>query len=114
MNHKHLALPRSLQWPPVMLASRAVLLLFLLTQAGDGLLTYTAVRAYGIAAEGNMVLATWMALVGPFPALFAAKMLAAGGGVLLYARGIHRTLAILTLFYVVGAIGPWIVVFQAR
>jgi len=108
------ALPRRLQWMSDMLVSRVVLCLFLLTQAGDGLLTYTAVRAYGIAAEGNMVLATWMALVGPFPALFAAKLLAASGGVLLYARGIHRTLAILTLFYVFGAIGPWIVVLQAR
>ena len=108
------ALPRRLQWPSVMLVSRAILCLFLLTQAGDGLLTYTAVRAYGIAAEGNMLLATWMALVGPFPALFVAKLLAAGGGVLLYSRGIHRTLAVLTLFYVFGAIGPWIVVFQGR
>src|SRR3954454_4684771 len=114
MSRNELSLTRRLQWPRVMLASRAVLLLFLLTQAGDGVLTYTAVRAYGIAAEGNMVLATWMALVGPFPALFAAKLLAAGGGVLLYARGIHRTLAVLTLFYMFGAIGPWIVVFQAR
>lgn len=97
-----------------MMTTRAVLFLFLLTQAGDGLLTYAAVRTYGIAAEGNIVLATWMALVGPFPTLFVAKLVAAGGGVLLYARGIHRTLALLTIFYVVGAIAPWIVVFQAR
>jgi len=97
-----------------MMTTRAVLFLFLLTQAGDGLLTYAAVRTYGIAAEGNIVLATWMALVGPFPTLFVAKLVAAGGGVLLYARGIHRTLALLTIFYVVGAIAPWIAVFQAR
>src|SRR6476660_10233245 len=97
-----------------MLVSRAVLLLFLLTQAGDGVLTYTAVRAYGIAAEGNMVLATWMALVGPFPTLLVAKMVAGGGGVLLYTRGVHRTLAALTLLYVRGAIVPWILVFQTR
>ena len=77
MFYMHLALRRRLQWSPVMLASRAVLLLFLLTQAGDGLLTYTAVRSYGIAAEGNMVLATWMVLVGPATTLVAAKQLAA-------------------------------------
>jgi len=35
-------------------------------------------------------------------------------GQVLYARGIHRTLALLTIFYVVGAIAPWIVVFQTR
>ena len=97
-----------------MMTTRAVLFLFLLTQVGDGLLIYAAVRPYGIAAEGNIALATWMALVGPFPTLFVAKLVAAGGGVLLYARGIHRTLALLTIFYVVGAIAPWIVVFQTR
>ena len=105
---------RLLQCAYGMVASRAVLWLFLLTQACDGLFTYTAVRAYGITAEGNMVLATWMALVGPFPTLLVAKMVAGGGGVLLYTRGIHRTLALLTLLYLLGAIGPWIAVFQAQ
>jgi hypothetical protein len=111
---KQLTRHRLLHFDAAMLASRVVLVLFLLTQACDGAFTYTAVRAYGIAAEGNMVLATWMALVGPFPTLFVAKMVAAGGGVLLYARGIHRTLALLTLLYLLGAIGPWILVFQAQ
>ena len=97
-----------------MTRSRIVLGLFLIAQACDGAFTYAGVRAYGIAAEGNMILATWMMLVGPFPTLFVAKAVAAGGGVLLYARGIHRTLALLTLLYFVGAIGPWIVVFQTR
>jgi hypothetical protein len=95
-----------------MSGARIVLGLFLLAQAGDGVLTYAAVSVHGIAAEGNVVLATWMALVGPFPTLFIAKMVAAGGGVLLYVRGIHRTLALLTLMYVFGAIAPWIMVFQ--
>jgi len=114
MTASDLARRRLLQCGYGMLASRAVLWLFLLTQACDGLFTYTAVRAYGITAEGNMVLSTWMSLVGPFPTLFVAKMVAMGGGVLLYTRGIHRTLALLTLFYFLGAIGPWIVVFQTR
>ena len=30
---------------------------------------------------------------------------------LLYLRGLNRTLSLLTLVYVVGAIGPWMVVF---
>jgi hypothetical protein len=111
---KSLWLYRVLQFQKTMPPSRVVLALFLLTQACDGAFTYTAVRAYGIAAEGNMVLATWMALVGPFPTLFVAKLVAAGGGVLLYSRGIHRTLALLTLLYLVGAIGPWLMVFQAQ
>jgi len=111
---KQLTLHRLLHLDAAMVATRIVLLLFLLAQACDGAFTYTAVRANGIAAEGNMVLATWMALVGPFPTLLVAKMVAGGGGVLLYTRGIHRTLALLTLLYLLGAIGPWIAVFQAQ
>lgn len=93
-----------------MIASRAVLLLFLMAQACDGLFTYAAVQAHGLAAEGNVLLATWMALVGPAPALVGAKTLAAACGILLYLKGIHRTLALLTAFYAVGAVGPWIIV----
>ena len=94
-----------------MRVSRLVLLAFLLAQACDGIFTYLAVRADGIGAEGNMLLATWMTLVGPAPTLFAAKSLAAACGVLLYARGVHRILAILTILYAIGAVGPWIMIF---
>jgi hypothetical protein len=91
--------------------SRVMLLLFLAAQCLDGLFTYAAVHAYGTHAEGNILIATWIALVGPAPALFGAKTVAAAGGVLLYVRGMHRTLSVLTMLYGVGAIGPWIVVF---
>ena len=94
-----------------MAPSRLVLLLFLTAQAFDGLFTYTAVQVYGIHAEGNILIATWIALVGPAPALFGAKMVAGACGVLLYARHAHRTLTALTAFYVIGAIAPWMVVF---
>jgi hypothetical protein len=93
-----------------MMASRAILLLFLMAQACDGVFTYAAVQAHGLAAEGNLLLATWMALVGPAPALVGAKALAAACGILLYLKGVHRTLALLTAFYAVGAVGPWIIV----
>ena len=97
-----------------MIGSRTVLWLFLIAQACDGAFTYAGVQAFGIGAEGNMILATWMMLVGPFPTLLIAKVVAAGGGVLLYSRGVHRTLALLTVLYICGAIAPWIVVFQTR
>ena len=48
-----------------MVVSRVMLLLFLTAQGFDGLFTYTAVHAYGLHAEGNVLIATWMALVGP-------------------------------------------------
>ena len=95
-----------------MISSHLILALFLMTQAFDGLFTYTAVRADGLQAEGNVILATWMSLVGPFPALFGAKLLAAGCGVLLYKLGVHRTLALLTALYVIAAVGPWILLIR--
>lgn len=90
--------------------SRLVLLLFLAAQVCDGLFTYMAVSSFGLGAEGNFLLATWIALVGPAPALLGAKLLAAGCGVLLYVQGVHRALAILTAIYAVGAVGPWMLV----
>jgi hypothetical protein len=93
-----------------MVASRVILLLFLAAQAFDGVFTYAAVQAHGLSAEGNVLLATWMALVGPAPALVGAKMLAGACGILLYLKGVHKTLAVLTAFYALGAVGPWLVV----
>jgi hypothetical protein len=91
-----------------MLSTRLILALFLVAQAYDGVFTYAAVHAYGPTAEGNALLGTWMAFVGPTPALVGAKVLAAGCGILLYMVGFYRGLAYLTLFYAVAAIGPWL------
>ncbi len=95
-----------------MVPSRLVLLLFLTAQAWDGIFTFVAVGVHGIAAEGNILLASWMWLVGPAPALVGAKLLASGGGILLYVCGVHRLLAGLTLLYAVAAIVPWLIVFR--
>jgi hypothetical protein len=94
--------------------SRLVLLLFLVAQFWDGIFTWVAVDAHGLTAEGNTILATWMAVVGPTATLLAAKMGAAAAGVLLYARGVHAILAGLTLLYAVGAIGPWLIHYSVR
>jgi len=88
--------------------SRLMLLLFLAAQLWDGIFTWVAVDVHGLAAEGNTILGTWMALAGPTPTLLAAKAGAAAGGVLLYCRGVHGVLAGLTVLYAVGAIGPWL------
>ena len=96
-----------------MLTPHLVLAMFLVTQAYDGLFTYVAVHAYGVMAEGNLLLATWIQLVGPGPAILGAKLLAAGCGVLLYTLGVRRALLGLTIFYAVAAIAPWLVVLRA-
>lgn len=97
-----------------MVARRIVLGLFLTAQGWDGIFTYIAIGVHGPGAEGNVILATWMALVGPATALLTAKLGAAACGILLYALGVHRALASLTLLYAVGAIGPWMVIFNAH
>lgn len=93
--------------------SRLILLLFLLAQLCDGIFTYAAVSAVGLAAEGNVLLATWMGIAGPGPTLVAAKVLAALAGLLVYARGMHGVLAGLTAFYAAAAVGPWVFVFAS-
>ena len=87
------------------------MLLFLTAQIWDGIFTYVAVHAYGIPAEGNALIQTWMYLVGPTPALVGAKLLACLCGMLLYVRGVHHALAALTLLYMVTAVGPWLLIF---
>ena len=94
----------------VAITSQLVLAVFLVTQAYDGLFTYMAVNAYGVMAEGNLLLATWIDLIGAGPAILAAKLLAASCGVLLYCLGVRRALLGLTIFYALGAIGPWLIV----
>lgn len=91
--------------------ARLVILLFLTAQAWDGVFTYVAVHAYGISAEGNALIQTWMYLVGPTTALVGAKLLASLCGVLLYVRGVHHALAGLTVLYMVTAIGPWLLIY---
>jgi hypothetical protein len=91
---------------------RLVLVVFLLAQFFDGILTYLAVAWLGVVGEGNLLLATAMHMVGPGPALFSAKMLAAGCGLLLYLRGLHGTLGALTGIYFLVAIAPWLLVFH--
>lgn len=91
---------------------RLVVVLFVIAQICDGLLTYAGLQIFGLAAEGNPLIATWVALVGPEPALLGAKLLASGCGIILYVVGTHRVLMGLTVLYGVAAIGPWLAIFH--
>ena len=95
------------------LTPRLILVVFLLTQLFDGILTYTAVAWLGVVGEGNMLLATAMRVAGAGPALLGAKSLAAVCGVLLYLRGFHGVLGALTGLYILAAIAPWLLVFHS-
>lgn len=87
---------------------RLLLLIFVVFQIADGLMTYAAVQAFGIQAEGNPLLVTWMQFAGPGNTLLGAKLVACLCGAILYALGVFRILAVLTLFYAAAAIVPWL------
>jgi hypothetical protein len=93
--------------------ARTTLLVFIVFQVADALITFGAVQIFGTAAEGNPILGSWMALVGPAATLATAKTIACGGALVLYSAGRFRTLALLTAGMLVFAIGPWLNVLSA-
>ena len=85
-----------------------VIVLFLLAQAADGVMTYVGVSTLGIHLEANPLLAALMNLFGQGTAVASAKLVAAGLGVSLHIIGVHRVLAVLTGIYMVAAVLPWL------
>jgi hypothetical protein len=83
------------------------LLLFLIAQAGDGVLTYVGVTVYGSQMEGNPLIRWLMSTVGEGPALTAATLAACGFGIALHVFAVHKTVAALTTFYFFVAVLPW-------
>ena len=92
-------------WP------RALLIVFIVLQAADGLLTYAAVERFGTMAEGNPILATWIMLTGSATALIGAKTVACVCGAVLYVAGVHHVLFGLSALYLFVAVVPWLRIF---
>jgi len=86
----------------------AVIVLFLLAQAADGVMTYVGVTTLGVHLEANPLLASLMDQFGQATAVAAAKLVASGLGISLHLIGVHRILAVLTGVYVVAAVLPWV------
>lgn len=84
-----------------------VLLVFLLTQYLDGVLTYIGVTTYGVAVEANPIVATLMVHIGEGTALILTKTVAAGLGILLHLHRVHGAVAMLAVFYLAVAVAPW-------
>jgi hypothetical protein len=91
---------------------RVWLVIFVVLQIADGVLTYAAVERFGTHAEGNPILATWIMITGAAPALFGAKLLACVCGGVLYAAGVHRVLIGLSALYFFVAVMPWLHIFS--
>jgi uncharacterized membrane protein len=84
------------------------LLVFLLTQAFDGILTYVGVNTFGLRAEGNPVIIWLMGALGNGAGLATAKFAAVCFGVALHMSDVHKAVAGLACFYLLVAIGPWL------
>jgi uncharacterized membrane protein len=84
--------------------------IFLLAQACDGVLTYVGVSVYGPSIEGNPLIAWLMGAMGQGLALAATKMTAGAFGIALHLSSVHRVVAALAGFYVVVAILPWVAI----
>jgi uncharacterized membrane protein len=85
-----------------------VVIVFLIAQACDGVLTYIGVSQYGLSVEGNPLLGWLMGTVGQGLALAATKMTAGAFGIALHLAAVHRVVAALAGFYLLVAVLPWI------
>lgn len=102
-------LARSHPWPSAVRNTwfgDVVIVAFLVTQVLDGAFTYLGIAAFGL-SEGNPLIAYYMEVAGVGPSLTGAKIVAVAGAVVLHVLGLHRTLAVLTIFYLSLAILPW-------
>lgn len=114
--------PYPLAWPNMGIAplSRrswfgdAAVVLFLLAQASDGILTYIGVTTFGPGIEGNPIITWLMRAFGEGAGVTGAKVAAAGFGMALHLSGVHKAVAVLTGFYLVVAIVPWVLVLFVR
>jgi uncharacterized membrane protein len=86
------------------------LLLFLIAQALDGVLTYVGVTVYGMRMEGNPIIGWLMSAIGQGPALAAAKLTAGMFGIALHLSAVHKAVALLAAFYLALAVLPWMAI----
>jgi hypothetical protein len=85
-----------------------VIVLFLLAQAADGVMTYVGIATFGVTMEANPLLASLMAMFGHGATIAAAKVTASVLGISLHLLGVHRVLAVLTFIYAIAALLPWV------
>jgi uncharacterized membrane protein len=86
------------------------LVVFLLAQALDGVLTYIGVSTYGPRMEGNPFISWLMTAMGEAAGLATAKLAAGFFGIALHLSAVHKAVALLALFYVAVAVLPWVAI----
>ncbi len=88
-----------------------VVIIFFVVQALDGALTYLGLHTWGPSIEANPLVSSAVSYAGAGTGLAAAKLFAAGLGMVLHLRRVHLIIAFLTAFYIVVAIVPWTMLF---
>jgi hypothetical protein len=86
------------------------LVIFLLAQASDGVLTYIGVSTYGVRMEGNPFIGWLMCAMGQAAGLATAKIAAGFFGIALHLSAVHKAVALLAVFYVAVAVVPWVTI----
>lgn len=86
------------------------LLVFLIAQASDGVLTYVGVSTYGLHIEANPLIGWLMTMLGEGAALATAKVAAVAFGIALHLSAVHRAVAALAVLYLAVAVFPWITI----
>jgi hypothetical protein len=84
-----------------------VWLAFVTVQLLDGIMSYVGVNTFGSWIEANPLVAWYASVFGPAVAFTAVKLFAIACGTVLYLMARHRTVALLTLFYLAFAVVPW-------
>jgi uncharacterized membrane protein len=85
-------------------------LVFLIAQASDGVLTYVGVSTYGRHIEANPLIGWLMSLIGQGAALATAKGAAVFFGIALHLSAVHRAVALLAVLYLAVAVFPWVAI----
>ena len=86
------------------------LLVFLIAQASDGVLTYVGVSTYGRHIEANPLIGWLMTMIGQGAALATAKVAAVFFGIALHLSAVHRAVALLAVLYIAVAVLPWLAI----
>jgi hypothetical protein len=80
---------------------------FIVTQALDGVLTYVGVRRFGTGIEANALIGWYTLSLGIGRALIGAKAFAVMCAAILYINKQHLAIGLLTVMYLAAAVWPW-------
>jgi hypothetical protein len=94
------------RWRPS--GAQLLFLAFVTVQALDGAMSYVGVSLHGPGIEANPLVAWYLDAFGPAVGFTMAKLFAVTCGAVLYFTARYRWVAILTLVYIVFAVGPWV------